>query len=63
MSAIFIILSTSVTWLDSLLKADQELFLKINTVYIHPLLDAVYPWFREGNTWMPLYLFIIVLSL
>lgn len=63
MSAIFIILSTSVTWLDSLLKADQELFLKINTVYIHPLLDAVYPWFREGNTWIPLYLFIIVLAL
>ena len=45
----------------SISKLIHQLFLKINTVYIHPLLDAVYPWFREGNTWIPLYLFIIVL--
>jgi membrane-associated phospholipid phosphatase len=48
---------------DWLIKADQELFLLLNTVCTHPFLDAVYPWFREGNTWMPLYLFIIVLAL
>lgn len=50
-------------WMDWLIKADQELFLLLNTVYTHPYLDAIYPWFREGNTWMPLYLFIIVLAL
>jgi membrane-associated phospholipid phosphatase len=50
-------------WLDWLIKADQDLFLLLNTVYTHPILDAVYPWFREGNTWMPLYLFVIVLAL
>lgn len=50
-------------WLDWLIKADQELFLLLNTEYTHPVLDAVYPWFREGNAWMPLYLFIIVFAL
>lgn len=51
------------TWLDWLLKADQELFLQLNTVYTHPILDSIYPWFREGNTWMPLYLFMVLLAL
>lgn len=56
-------LNASVNLLDKLVKADQELFLLLNTEYTHPILDTIYPWFREGNTWMPLYLFIIVLAL
>jgi membrane-associated phospholipid phosphatase len=57
------LLNMTGSWLDKLIKADQELFLLLNAVYTHPVLDAIYPWFREGNTWLPLYLFIIVLAL
>lgn len=56
-------LNATVNWLDKLIKADQDLFLILNTEYTNPFLDSVYPWFREGNTWIPLYLFIIVLAL
>ncbi len=42
---------------------DQALFLQINTVWTNPILDSVYPWYREGSTWYPLYLFLIVFSL
>ncbi len=56
-------LNASVNLLDKLIKTDQELFLLLNTVYTNPVLDSVFPWFREGNTWMPLYLFIIVMAL
>lgn len=42
---------------------DQALFLQINTVWTNPTLDSVYPWYREGSTWYPLYLFLIVFSL
>lgn len=44
-------------------EIDSALFLKINTVYTHPFLDTVYPWFREGNTWVPLYLFLVVFAI
>ena len=33
-------------WLNSV---KVSFGLKINTVYTHPFLDMVYPWFREGN--------------
>ncbi len=42
---------------------DQALLLKINTVWTNPILDSIYPWYREGNAWVPLYLFLIVFSL
>ncbi|MDD2792692.1 MAG: phosphatase PAP2 family protein [Sediminibacterium sp.] len=44
-------------------EIDSALFLKINTVYTHPFLDMVYPWFREGNAWVPLYLFLVVFAI
>ena len=44
-------------------QADTWLFLQINTVLTHPFLDAVYPWYREGNAWVPLYLFMIIFAL
>jgi len=47
-------------WVNQL---DQSLFLKINIVYTNSFLDAVYPWYREGNAWVPLYLFLIIFSI
>lgn len=43
--------------------ADTQLFLKINTEWTNPLLDSVYPWYREANAWVPLYLFLIVFAI
>lgn len=57
------LLDASSSWIDWLVKKDQALFLELNTVYTNPVLDSIFPWFREGNTWMPLYLFIVVLAL
>ncbi len=42
---------------------DTALFLKLNTVYTNPFLDEVFPWWREANTWIPLYLFLAVFAL
>lgn len=39
---------------------DTYLFLKINTVWTLPFLDGVYPWLREANAWVPLYLFMLL---
>ncbi len=50
----------SCQWLNEL---DTKLFLQINTVLTSPFLDTVYPWWREGNAWIPLYLFLIVFML
>lgn len=44
-------------WLKQL---DTFIFFKVNSVYTTPFLDALFPWYREGNTWIPLYLFIIL---
>ncbi len=47
-------------WLN---EWDTQLFLQINTVHTSPFLDAMYPWWREGNAWLPLYLFLVVFML
>lgn len=47
-------------WLN---QWDTRLFLKINTVWTNSFLDSVYPWWREANTWTPLYLFLIVFAI
>lgn len=39
---------------------DNYLFLKINTVWTSPFLDAIIPWWRDKNTWIPLYLFLLL---
>jgi len=44
-------------WLD---QQDTYLFLKINNDWNNSFLDFVFPWWREANTWIPLYLFLIV---
>ncbi|MBI2273215.1 MAG: phosphatase PAP2 family protein [Bacteroidetes bacterium] len=43
--------------------ADTRLFLKMNTAWTNPLLDSIYPWYREANAWVPLYLFLIVFAI
>lgn len=50
-------------WVQKIIKADQELFLLVNTVFTNSFLDAVFPWYREGNTWIPFYLFLIVFAI
>ena len=42
---------------------DTELFLQINTRWTNGFLDSVFPWWRDANTWIPLYLFLIVFAL
>ena len=39
---------------------DQSLFLKINTEWTDSFLDNVFPWYRDSNTWVPLYLFLFL---
>lgn len=39
---------------------DRWLFLKINTGLTNTVFDSVFPWWREANTWVPLYLFLVV---
>lgn len=46
-------------WLD---QWDTYLFLKINTEWTNPFLDSVYPWWREANAWVPLYLLLLVFA-
>jgi len=35
---------------------DQALFYQINGVWHYPILDAVLPWTRHSNNWIPLYI-------
>jgi len=46
-------------WLNA---CDTALFLQINTKFTNPVFDQVLPLMRNANTWVPLYLFLIVLS-
>jgi undecaprenyl-diphosphatase len=48
---------------SSISQWDTWLFLQINTKWINPFFDSVFPWWREANTWVPLYLFLIVFAL
>lgn len=41
---------------------DTLLFLRINTEWTNSFLDSIYPWYREGNAWVPFYLFLIVFA-
>ncbi len=39
---------------------DTWLFMQINRVWTNGFLDQVFPWWRDANTWIPLYLFLLV---
>lgn len=47
-------------WLN---QWDTRLFLEINTQWTSSFLDNIMPWWRDANTWIPLYLFFIVFAL
>lgn len=44
-------------------RADTWLFLQINTEWHTPWLDSVFPWWREANAWIPLYLFFFLFAI
>ncbi len=48
------------SWLS---QWDTWLFLKVNTTWTNSFLDDVFPWWRNANTWIPLYLFLVILAL
>lgn len=41
---------------------DQWLFLKINSYWTNDFLNSVFPWWRDSNTWIPLYLFLTLFA-
>jgi undecaprenyl-diphosphatase len=49
--------------LQTILEWDSWLFLKINTILTHPLLDTIFPLWRDSELWVPFYLFLIVLAI
>lgn len=49
--------------LNRILELDTWLFLKINTVFTHPVLDTILPLWRDSELWVPLYLFLIIFAL
>ncbi len=52
------------TWFDGLIRwlveLDTWLFLLINTRMTNPLLDKIFPLWRDSLVWAPFYLFLIV---
>ena len=44
-------------------KWDHELFFKINVQWTNNFFDINFPWWREAETWMPLYLFLFLFIL
>lgn len=48
---------------DQVVAFDTWLFLKINTVFTHPILDTVLPLWRDSELWVPLYFFLIIFAL
>jgi undecaprenyl-diphosphatase len=48
------------SFFESLQSIDQSLFVYINRVATHPILDTLMPFFRESTFWIPFYLFLIV---
>lgn len=46
-----------------ILDLDQQLFEWINQDLGNPVLDSIMPWWREKNTWIPLYLLLLLFSI
>lgn len=61
-----LLLDTTVSFwsqlLDYLLAWDQWLFIKINTFWTNDFLDSIFPWYRDSNAWIPLYLFLLLFA-
>lgn len=63
MSDYFLLQSFFQRLLQTILEWDRWLFLKINTILTHPLLDTIFPLWRDSELWVPFYLFLIVLAI
>jgi len=48
--------------IDWLIDLDRALFLFFNTEFTHPIFDAMMPFLRHRNTWIPLYIIIIFVA-
>ena len=48
------------SFFESLQSFDQSLFVFVNRIATHPILDVLMPFFRESTVWIPFYLFLIV---
>ncbi len=48
---------------DVLKEWDQWLFVQLNTVWTSSFLDSIFPWWRDSNASMPVYLFLITFLL
>lgn len=46
--------------LDTLLEFDRWLLIKINHTWANPFFDSVFPFWRQSDTWIPLYLFLFL---
>ncbi|GGH62837.1 undecaprenyl-diphosphatase [Filimonas zeae] len=60
------LLNTNGFWMKllAILNAgDTWLFLKINNEWTNSFLDSIFPWWRDSNTWIPLYFFLLLLVL
>lgn len=51
------------SFVEKLVEWDKSLFLVVNNELTNPLFDKVMPFIRNGDHWMPLYLFLIVFML
>jgi len=49
--------------MDKLLQLDKQFFQLINGRWHNGLFDAIMPFLRNSNTWMPLYLFLFIFAL
>jgi undecaprenyl-diphosphatase len=47
--------------MDYLIQADRHLFRLINSEWSNPVMDALSPFIRNSMTWVPFYLFLILL--
>ena len=45
---------------QKILQGDHWLFTRINQTWTSPLLDAILPYLREAEIWIPFYLFLLV---
>jgi len=46
--------------LQKILEADHWLFARVNQVWTNAAFDTLFPWLREAEIWVPLYLFLWV---
>ncbi len=47
-------------WIDT---KDKIAFVYVNNVFTNKAFDSIFPWWRDGTTWLPLYLFLVVFML